>query len=274
MKRKIRYDRILIPILILCLILFGITQWNFNVPKTKKDVVSTPTISSFLKTAIKPVGQTLYIYGGGWNQSQTGAGKETKTIGLSKRWKKFYESQNTNYNYEQYLYQIHDGLDCAGYVGWTIYNTLETKSNMNKGYVLKAENMAKTFANQGLGTCSTSLKNVEPGDIISMNNAHVYIVLGKCKDGSLLIIHSSPPGVKISGTYDKFGNQNSQAVKMAQKIMNTYYTDWYNRYPDCTVDASFTKDGNISLFHWNAKTLKNDVKNKSLHHIVQSLFKE
>ena len=274
MKRKIRYDRIFVPIIILCLILFGITQCNSHDEKNKKKVTSTPTVSYFLKTAIKPVGQTLYIYGGGWNQSQTGAGKDAKTIGLSKRWKEFYQSQDENYDYEQYLYQIHDGLDCAGYVGWTIYNTLETKSSKNKGYVLKAENMAQTFADQGLGTYSQSLENIHPGDIVSMNNAHVYIVLGRCKDGSLLIIHSSPPGVKISGTYDKLGNKNSQAVRLAQKIMKKQYPDWYKKYPDCTVDASFTQDGNISLFHWNAKTLKNDVKKKSLHQILQFLFKK
>lgn len=274
MKRKIRYDRILIPIIIFCVLIFTVTQCSFNTSKTKKEATSIPTVTTFLKTALKPVGQTLYIYGGGWNQNQTGAGKETKTIGLSKRWKQFYESQDANYNYEQYLYQIHDGLDCAGYVGWSIYNTLETKSNAGKGYVLKAENMTQAFSNQGLGTYSDSIKNVKPGDIVSMNNAHVYIVLGKCKDGSLLILHSSPPGVKISGTYDDLGNQDSQAVKIAQKIMKKYYTDWYNRYPECTVDASFTQEGNVSLFHWNSKTLKNDVKDKSLHQILQVLFKK
>ena len=50
-----------------------------------------------------------------------------------------------------------------------------------------------------------------------MANAHVYIVLCVYEDGSLLIAHSSPPGVKISGTYDQNGNSNSQAVGYAQK---------------------------------------------------------
>ena len=43
------------------------------------------------------------------------------------------------------MYEIHEGLDCAGYVGWAIYNTLETKSNHGDGYVLKAEEMTKTL---------------------------------------------------------------------------------------------------------------------------------
>lgn len=48
------------------------------------------------------------------------------------------------------MYEILKGLDCSGYVGWSIYNILETKSNHGNGYVLKAEEMTKTFANMKL----------------------------------------------------------------------------------------------------------------------------
>ena len=158
------------------------------------------------------------------------------------------------------MYEIHKGLDCSGYVGWSIYNTLETKSNHGNGYVLKAEEMTKTFANMKLGSYKDSIQNAKPGDIVSMANAHVYI---------------SPPGVKISGTYDQNGNSNSQAVVYAKKIMKTYYPDWYSRYPDCTVDFSFTEPSNVSLFHWNSKTLKDVDKLNSMtvNQIIQTLFK-
>lgn len=59
-KRKIRYDRILLPILILCVIIFGISSCH----KTEEvKVQSKPihTTTTFLKNALKPVGQTLYI---------------------------------------------------------------------------------------------------------------------------------------------------------------------------------------------------------------------
>lgn len=82
-KRKIRYDRILLPILILCVIIFGISSCH----KTEEvKVQSKPihTTTTFLKNALKPVGQTLYIYGGGWNEAQTGSGTEALTLGLSK----------------------------------------------------------------------------------------------------------------------------------------------------------------------------------------------
>lgn len=195
-KRKIRYDRILLPILILCVIIFGISSCH----KTEEvKVQSKPihTTTTFLKNALKPVGQTLYIYGGGWNEAQTGSGTEALTLGLSKEWKSFYDSQDSSYNYENYMYEIHKGLDCSGYVGWTIYNTLETKSNHSNGYVLKAEEMTKAFANMKLGSYKDSIQNAKPGDIVSMANAHVYIVLAVCEDGSLLIAHSSPPALKF-----------------------------------------------------------------------------
>ena len=267
-KRKIRYDRIILCILIPCCILFGLSRC------TKKDDVSTQneqtssagTVQDFLKTALKPVGKTMYIYGGGWNEKQTGAGKEAVTLGLSSQWKQFYKAQDESYDYENYMYQIHDGLDCAGYVGWAIYNTLETKNNQ-EGYVMKAQDMSQEFANQGLGTYQDSIDNAKPGDIVSMANAHVYIVLGKCEDGSLLIVHSSPPGVKISGT-------GKEAVKLAKKIMKTYYPKWYKQYPDCKVDSSFTQSDNVSLFHWNKKTLQDpdNLTKKNADQVVQILF--
>lgn len=122
-KRKIRYDCILLPILILCVIIFGISSCH-KTEETKIQSKPIHTTTDFLKNALKPVGQTLYIYGGGWNEAQTGSGTEALTLGLSKEWKSFYDTQDSTYNYENYMYEIHKGLDCSGYVGWTIYNTL------------------------------------------------------------------------------------------------------------------------------------------------------
>lgn len=72
-KRKIRYDRILIPIVILCVIIFGISSYHNSKESQKQAKITIPSTISFLKNALKPVGQTLYIYGGGWNEAQTGA---------------------------------------------------------------------------------------------------------------------------------------------------------------------------------------------------------
>ena len=45
------------------------------------------TVKNLLKTAIKPVGKVLYVYGGGWNQEDNGAGRPAKTIGLYPLWR-------------------------------------------------------------------------------------------------------------------------------------------------------------------------------------------
>lgn len=268
-RRKIRVDRILICVLIPCFILFGLSRCTKkdNPTTQTSEVSNVPTVQDFLKTALKPVGKTMYIYGGGWNDEQTGAGKEATTLGLSSQWKQFYQAQDSRYDYENYLYQIHDGLDCAGYVGWVLYNTLENQNNQ-EGYVYKAEDMTKEFEKRGLGTYSDSIQKAKPGDIISMANAHVYIVLGKCKDGSLLIVHSSPPGVKISGT-------GKEAIALAKEIMKTYYPKWYKQYPDCKVDSTFTQADNVSLFHWNKKTIQdpNNLTKKSADQVIQTLLK-
>lgn len=63
-KRKIRYDRILIPIVILCVIIFGISSYHNSKESQKQAETTIPSTTSFLKNALKPVGQTLYIYGG------------------------------------------------------------------------------------------------------------------------------------------------------------------------------------------------------------------
>lgn len=42
-----------------------------------------------MQTALLPVGYTLYIWGGGWNVCDTGAGEDAMRIGVSPRWKAF-----------------------------------------------------------------------------------------------------------------------------------------------------------------------------------------
>ena len=51
------------------------------------------TLKNFLKTALMPVGKTMYVWGGGWNKEDTGAGIEAVSIGLSPNWEKFTRKQ-------------------------------------------------------------------------------------------------------------------------------------------------------------------------------------
>ncbi len=278
MKRTIRLSRLLLILVpILCIIIFFsficLRTFNSDTQQTNQqgDTVDSRTLEKFLKTAMEPVGQTMYVWGGGWNEEDTAAGTEAKTIGVSSQWKDFFEKQDANYNYQDTLYQIHDGLDCSGYVGWAIYNIMETKSGQN-GYVMLSGAMASTYASYGWGSyySKDQVKDFLPGDIMS-NEEHVYIVLGTCEDGSVLLVHSSPPGVRICGT-DSFGTGQSQAIALAQQIMSEYYPEWYDKFPDCTVDSSYLVD--YDQFRWNTETFSDasNLQKKSADQIINLLF--
>lgn len=247
--RKIRLSRVLIlclPLVCMIVMLVFISR-----PKLVEESTYKPSLEQFLKVSIKPVGQTMYVWGGGWNKQDTGAGIEAKTIGVSKRWKEFFERQDAFYDYETTKYQIHDGLDCSGYVGWVVYNTMNTESGLD-GYVDLASKQTTNFEKLGWGsiTPASQIVSYMPGDIMS-SEGHIYIVLGQMEDGSVLLVHSSPPGVRICGT-DNFGTGRSQAIELATKVMNEHFKEWVSKYPDCVVDISYLED--YDQFRWNEST--------------------
>ena len=215
------------------------------------------TLSYFLKTALLPVGNTMYVYGGGWNEADTGAGIEAVTLGVSPEWAAFAAMQDASYDYTKYRYQIHKGLDCSGYVGWVLYNTWEEESG-HAGYVMPAAKMAETFAAWRWGTFFSKGETTVflPGDIVSMKD-HVWISLGTCQDGSVLLVHASPPGVSLCGTMlpavQGEAEKKSQAVYLAEQYMKKYFPDWYKRYSNCSR-GSFYKTQS-SVMRWDNKVL-------------------
>lgn len=202
----------------------------------------TSTIKNFLNVAIAPVGSTMYVWGGGWNKADTGAGTDARRTGLSSAWRTFAKGKKASYNYQNYRYQIHNGLDCSGYVGWCVYNVLNTKNNQ-KGYVYSASNQAEKLSALGFGSYRSQVeKDYQPGDIMSSTCSccgHVWIVLGECSDGSVVLLHSSPAGVQISGTVTPEGKSNSKAIKLAKKYMKKYYPAWYKKYPNVERGLSY-----------------------------------
>lgn len=210
---------------------------------TTVPVKGTSTIKNLLQTAISPIGSTMYVWGGGWNKADTGAGTDAKRIGLSPVWRSFAKNKKASYNYKNYRYQIHNGLDCSGYVGWCIYNVLNTKKN-GKGYVYSASKQAEQFSRLGFGSYCTAgkIKDYRAGDIMSSTCkccGHVWIVVGECKDGSVVLVHSSPAGVQLSGTTTPSGRKNSDAYKLAKKYMKKYYKAWYSRYPNVSRGKTY-----------------------------------
>lgn len=215
------------------------------------------TLKKLLQTALKPVGQTMYVWGGGWNLNDTGSGLESTTIGVSPQWKKFFKKQNASYDYRTTRYQVHNGLDCSGFVAWVIYNTFNTESG-HGGYVMLAQRMAKTFAGWGWGRYQSAraFTDWRAGDIMSLAAGHVYIVIGKCSDGSVVLVHSSPKGVMINGTVSRKGKVKSKAWNLARHYMKKYYPEWYKRYPDVSRSSSYLNS--YSRMRWYLGT-KNSV---------------
>lgn len=233
-------------------------------------------VENFLRTAIQPVGNTMYIWGGGWNEPDNAAGPGALTIGVLPQWKAFFDQQNSSYNYLNYKYQILNGLDCSGYVGWTVYNTLNTVNN-GHGEVYWADDQAYWYAQKGYGTYTPygSVRSFEPGDIISMNeDGHVYIVIGRCADGSVVIAHASPPGVMLSGILNPDGSQ-SQATQLARAYMQKYYPEYYARYSN-KIDRGYFYMSRCSKFRWGDNFVADltGIRSLNANQVLAKLFNE
>lgn len=245
------------------------------------------TLKNFLKTAMEPVGTTLYIYGGGWDWQDEGSAIQTRTIGVSPDWVRFFNEQDENFTYRDkdgneenkdaatsfYPYggfneYYYAGLDCSGYLGWTLYNTLNTESG-GAGYVGGSTGFAKRLAEEmGLGDWTqdvvkpdgTAETVMKPGDIMSING-HVWISLGTCDDGSVVITHctASPSRTGQPGGGVQLGaigaEEGCKAYRLADRYMSTYYPEWYRRYTVCLKDPEvyFTFVGeSAGKFTWRA----------------------
>ena len=241
-----------------------------TLPKYRPRVQGTEgerTVTNFLKTALMPVGTTLYIYGGGWDWQDIGSAVQARSFGVSPDWVRFFESQDENFTYREkdgdaakadpehsyypyggYNEYYYAGLDCAGFVGWALYNTLETKEG-EAGYVSDAAGIAKRLYECGFGDWTQDIKapdgkngyEMRPGDVMS-TNGHVWISLGTCDDGSVVIVHSAPSksrrlqpggGVQISAVGT---DESCEAYTLAERYMAKYYPAWYARYPICLCD--------------------------------------
>lgn len=253
---------------------------NHSDPDPVKDgVPGLRTLENFLRTALMPVGSTLYVYGGGWDWQDIGSSTEARSTGISPCWNEFFLSQDENYTFydeedpeectypfgewNQYHYK---GLDCSGYAGWTVYNTIFDESLSYPGFVCSASYMAQNLAlEQGLGIFEHAPAALYPGDIVSMDG-HVLIIAGTCDDGSIVYIHSSPTdsrtgcgggGVQISAISPEGQEDFScKAYKLAGYYMEKYYPAWYERYKENLYSSEdildFPDDVPCTgVFHWN-----------------------
>lgn len=236
-------------------------------------MIEKSTIRHLLEVALQPVGKTMYIWGGGHS------GPEQTMIGVSPQWEKFFKKQTSRYNYRNTRWQYRDGLDCSGYVGWVIYNTFHTKSGQGSCTML-AEHMARTYANWGWGQYRSARKftNQKPGDIMSLAAGHVFIVIGRCADGSLVLVHSSPQGVMINGTVSRKGKKYSKAWKLARKYMRRYYPEWMAKYKDVRRSISYLRSySKMSWYIGTEKCVMSDpdgLRNMNAEQVLRVIFNE
>lgn len=203
---------------------------NTNFRDIKVPIADRPTLKYLLQNAMMPMGRVLYIYGGAWNKADTGSGIEAKSLGLSPHWLDFFEMQDSSYNSDEHSYSIHSGLDCSGYIAWTLYNTFRKEDS--KDYLVTSTKMAKNYADRGWGyyTPREEILLRRPGDIMS-TKGHVWLSLGECEDGSVLLVHATPPGVKLSGTMTPDGKSDSMAHKLAVEYMKKYRPHFAEKFP-------------------------------------------
>ena len=242
--------------------------------KTAGPDISQPTgkrtIKNYLAGALQPVGQALYVWGGGWN--------DATRKGLSPLWKQWYDSQDSSYNYKNYMYQREKGFDCSGFVGWAAYQVMHSKSGEGDGYTVVSGEVGPSYRSRGWGTTLSvadikkSNYTLKAGDV-GYNAGHTWIVLGQCSDKSLVIVHSTPnAGCQISGTTTPGGNSDSQAVALAREYMSRYNGFYKYDYHTCAGLESYFVNGNY--FRWNSNTLSDPdgYKNMTADQILADLF--
>jgi len=236
-----------------------------------EEIAESPSIERLLLLAKEPLGRTMYVWGGGWNEEDTGAGEEARSLGVSPAWAEFASKQDAGYDYEATRYRIHDGLDCSGYIGWLIYNLFETQDG-EEGYVIKASDMAADFADRGWGSYTEAgqVHDWKAGDIMSMKG-HVWMALGMCEDGSVVLLHASPPGVILSGTRLEDGSA-SMAEHLANEYMSTYYPDWYGKYPETGRDYKYLTDS--ARMRWSGDVVSDahGLRDMSAEEVLKWLF--
>ncbi|MBR5410882.1 MAG: copper amine oxidase N-terminal domain-containing protein [Clostridia bacterium] len=270
-------------------------------------VAGTPgvkTLKNLLATALEPVGVCLYMFGGGWDWQDEGSGPQSVTLGLCRTWTDFFFQQDENYSYRdpfgdpeqrdkahsfcpfgEFNEYYYAGLDCAGYLAWIAYNVTHTESG-GDGYVVGGTPTAGAFASYGWGTFTQTFAptDFKPGSVMSING-HVWMCVGVCSDGSMVIAHASPTksqsgcpggGVQLSAIGE---NETCEAYRLAVEYMTLFYPEWSRRNDvslySYSYYTSFTGDV-AGLFTWDLEngvlTDPDGFRDLSAYEILAALF--
>lgn len=207
-------------------------------------MICSPTLKLFIQKALIPVGHTMYVYGGGWNEEDTFASREATAIGESPAWRQFFNTQSCQYDFKNFLHCSSLGLDCSGYIGWAIYNLFNEDDGL-PGYVFESRLLGYRLQEMGLGsvTEAQNVTNHRCGDIFfSPKHRHAYIALGEFEDKSVVLLHSSPPGVMLSGTASPYKSKPSLAQRCASYFMQKNHPEWFFKYPCSDRGTDYLRD--------------------------------
>ena len=209
---------------------------------------SSKTIKNYLRGAFLPIAKALYVWGGGWADSTR--------KGLSDAMTQWYNTQSSGYDYHGYG-DITKGFDCSGFVGWATYQVMHKTSGEGDGYTVVSGEVGGLYKSLGWGSIinqnylSSNGYVLKAGDI-GFNSGHVWIVVGQCRDGSVVLVHSTPSaGVQLSATNTPSGGWGSQALALATKYMEKLGAS--PKYKLITDQGNMIQK--YDYFRWNRSTL-------------------
>lgn len=197
------------------------------------------TVLNLLRTAMQPMGTTLYIYGGGWNEQDTGADVAAVRRSPLRRGALSFSRKTpptTTAAFSTPGFAAADSTARDTSAGRSAPRcTANPKTRVTSAPRPK---WRACSAARGLGTLLRSPTDFLPGDVFSMSG-HVWLCVGACRDGSLVIAHSSPTpdrtgtgrggGVQLSAIPACDSRPRCEAFDLARHYMRRFPT-WSARY--------------------------------------------
>ena len=155
---------------------------------------------------------------------------------------------------------------------------MHPKSNMGRSYTVVSGEVGGAYTDWGFGGAMSpkrlaKKKYVLKAGDVGYKDGHCFIVLGQCKDKSIVILQSTPQaGVQISGTATPGGKKKSQAFYLAAKYMKKYYPESVKKYRYKYYTGHFLREYNF--FRWFNTTLSDPdgYRNMDAEEILEDLF--
>ena len=229
-------------------------------------VTGRRTLKNFLATVLSANGHVLYVWGGGQGLDDNNGHKLSDLHGIIPEWDAFYKKHHDAGYYAWYKTGVagKQGLDCAGFVRWALNNTM-FEDPKNFIWYDTAPRTTVNAQNKGWGkrySANWLFYNVQPGDIVN-SSGHIWVIIGKCDDGSRVICHSSASdqgnsgGVHLSGTGGKAKELAIKYNEIINSTMNELYGTEKGPWFAARGVSKFNRGGDVyplnsnTVYRWN-----------------------